>query len=143
MNESHLYEWGVGVTAVGSLILGAAGFIYQLWLAKSPDTAPESDARGAFNDARIIVCLSLVPQSCLLVLPLLYKSPRDVPASLGPAAIFVSSMILCVWGWLLSKVVKAGYRRAWYSPRNLLIFSLPGLLTAVGIFIFSVLLGRR
>lgn len=143
MNETNLYEAAVGIAGLGSILLGLAGFFYQLKLQSAPDATPAGEAFGAFADARIIVMLSLVPQACLLSLPLIYPKPGDIPKSLGPAAIFVASMLLCVWGWLILKVVKAGYLRAWYARRNVLMFSAPALLTTVVIFVFAVILGRH
>jgi len=136
VNESDLFEVGVGLAGWGGLAIGLFGVAYQLWMLASPNVSPPIQATVAFADARIVACLSLVPQFCLLTLPAIYKTPRDVPKSLGPAAIFVGAMVVCVWVWMLLKIVKAGRNRTWYSFKNLLIFSAPAIVAVLAVAVF-------
>lgn len=124
----------------GGLALGVFGLVYQLVMRATKSAfEPSPTERAAFGDARIIVCLVLVPQATLLTLPAIYRSPHDVPKVLGPAAIFVAAMLLCVWVWLLIKIAKAGRYRAWYSFPNLLIFSLQAVVTLLAVAVYLAL----
>jgi len=132
VNETILFDAGVGGAIVGGVLLGLLGFIYQIAMrARMPDGEPAENERAAFTDARIIACISLVPQLCLMSLPVIYRHPHDVPYALGPAAVFVATMLVCTWIWMALKVLKAGSRRCWFSAWNLIIFSAPGLIPAL------------
>lgn len=136
MRESELFEFGFGMAAIGGLAVGVLGFVYQLMMRRSASHSASPEAVSVFTDARIVACLSLVPQCCLLSLPAIYKSPTDVPKMLGPAAVFVGAMVVCVWIWMAIKIIKAGRTRAWYSRGNLLIFSGPALALVVAVMVY-------
>jgi len=137
VSESDLFEASVVGAVLGGMLIGLLGFIYQIAMrARAQDSEPAADERAAFADARIIACLSLVPQLCLMTLPFIYRKVSDIPKALGPAAVFVAAMLVCVWVWMAIKVLQSGSRARWFSFVNLLIFSGPGLASLVGFLIF-------
>jgi hypothetical protein len=138
MTCRDFYLMAAVIAFFGGLAFAVVGMFFRFWARRIYKTSvQDTSLQPHFQDAKMIMWVSLVPQALLLSLPVIYPSgPQQVPENIAEPAVMCGSAMLALWIWAVLCFCRAGLgsfvEKNWSARLPTIMPALVSLLAMLG-----------